>query len=115
MTQSPSASSTARAPTFQVRLQLDAAAANDLPLNVPASAEIIVETIPDALVIPVSCVRHLPNSQGLLRELSGGVVRDNTVKLGAVTAGMVQITGDIAEGAQVTGCTPTNAILPRGL
>lgn len=115
MTQSQSASSTSRAPTFQVRLQLDAAASKDLPLNVPASAEIIVETIPDALVIPVSCVRHLPNSQGMLRELSGGVVRDKTVKLGAVTAGMVQITGDIAEGAQVTGCTPTNAVLPRGL
>lgn len=115
MTQSQSASSTGRAPTFQVRLLLDASATNDLPLNVPASAEIIVETISDALVIPVSCVRHLPNSQGMVRELSGGVVRDTTVKLGAVTAGMVQITGDITEGAQVTGCTPTNAVLPRGL
>jgi HlyD family secretion protein len=113
--QGQSASTSGRAPTFQVKVQLDAAASNDLPLNVPASAEIIVETITNALVVPVACVRHLPNSQGLLRELSGGVVRDKTVKLGAVTAGMVQVTGDIAEGTELAGCTSTNAIPTRGI
>jgi multidrug efflux pump subunit AcrA (membrane-fusion protein) len=113
--QGQSASTSGRAPTFQVKVQLDAAASNDLPLNVPASAEIIVETITNALVVPVACVRHLPNSQGLLRELSGGVVRDKTVKLGAVTAGMVHVTGDIAEGTELAGCTSTNAIPTRGI
>jgi RND family efflux transporter MFP subunit len=101
--QAQGSSATNRAPTFQVKIQLEAAV-KDLPLNVPATAEIIVETLPDALVVPYSCVRPLPNSEGRLRESVNGSVRDRVVKLGAVTAGKVQIIGDVAEGAQVVGC-----------
>ncbi len=97
--QTQSSSGANRAPTFQVKIELEAAP-KDLPLNVPATAEIIVETLADALVVPYSCVRHLPNSQGTLRESSNGTVRDRSVKLGAVTAGKVQIIGDVAEGTQ---------------
>jgi HlyD family secretion protein len=96
-----------RAPTFQVKIELQAAA-KDLPLNVPATAEIVVETLRDALVVPYSCVRHLPNSEGRLRELANGTVRERSVKLGAVTAGKVQILGDVAEGTQVVGCGRTS-------
>jgi HlyD family secretion protein len=105
-----------RAPTFQVKIELEAAA-KDLPLNVPATAEIIVETLPDALVVPYSCVRHLPNGQGTLRESANGTVRERSVKLGPVTAGKVQIIGDVAQGTHVVGCgrasgdgTPTTVV-----
>jgi HlyD family secretion protein len=102
-----------RAPTFQVKVQLDASAAKDLPLNVPAVADIVVSTVPNALVVPFSCVRHLPNSQGSIRELSGGTARERLVKLGPVSAGKVQIIGEVAEGASITGCgTLPNAVRP---
>jgi HlyD family secretion protein len=106
--QTQGASSANRAPTFQVKIQL-AAAAKDLPLNVPATAEIIVEALSDVLVVPYSCVRHLPNSEGRLRELSNGSVRERSVKLGAVSAGKVQIIGDVAAGTQVVGCGRASA------
>ena len=91
-----------------MKVELEAAH-KDLPLNVPATAEIVVETLPDALVVPYSCVRHLPNSQGTLRESSNGTVRERTVKLGAITAGKVQIIGDVAEGTRVVGCGRASA------
>src|SRR5688500_14407725 len=56
----PSSGST-RAPTFQIKVELSPSASKDLPLNVPATAEIVVSTVPDALIVPYSCVRHLPN------------------------------------------------------
>jgi HlyD family secretion protein len=103
ITQSQSSSGTNRAPTFQVKIELSPTA-KDLPLNVPATAEIIVETVPNALVVPYSCVRHLPNSSGTVRALSNGTVREHSVTLGALNGGKVQIIGDIAEGATVVGC-----------
>jgi RND family efflux transporter MFP subunit len=96
-------SSPNRAPTFQVKIELDAAA-KDLPLNVPATAEIIVDTLSAVLIAPYSCVRHLPDGQGILREMSNGTVRERSVKVGAVTAGKVQVIGDVTEGAQLVGC-----------
>lgn len=99
----PGSSATNRAPTFQVKVQLEGVL-KDVPLNVPATAEIIVETLSDALKVPYSCVRHLPNGQGMVRESANGTVRERQVTLGAVTEGKVQIMGDIAEGTQVVGC-----------
>jgi HlyD family secretion protein len=101
--QTQGSSAANRAPTFQVKIQLEALA-KDLPLNVPATAEIIVETVRDALVVPYSCVRHLPNNEGRLQESADGTVRERSVKLGAVTAGKVQIIGDVTEGTRVVGC-----------
>lgn len=111
VTPTSSSSTSTRAPTFQVKVELTAAA-KDLPLNVPATAEIVVETIPDALLVPYSCVRHLPNSQGILRELSNGTARERSITLGPVTAGKVQILGDVAEGTQVVGCGNSATMLP---
>lgn len=108
----PSSTGANRAATFQVKIQLDASSAKDLPLNVPAAADIVISTVPSALVVPFSCVRYLPNGQGILREQKGGVTQERTVKLGPVTAGKVQVTGDIQEGAQVVGCGPANAVRP---
>lgn len=107
--QAQSATGTQRAATFQVKIQLDPQTANNLPLNVPAVADIVISTVPSALVVPYSCVRHLPNSQGTLREDKGGVIQERSVKLGPVTAGKVQVTGDIQEGATIVGCGPVNA------
>jgi HlyD family secretion protein len=99
-----------RAPTFQVKVELEAGR-RDLPLNVPATAEIVVETIVDALVVPYSCVRHLSDNQAMLRESANGTIRERPVKLGAVTAGKVQIIGDVPVGTTVIGCgrTPADA------
>jgi RND family efflux transporter MFP subunit len=96
-------SGTNRAPTFQVKIDLEPAQ-KELPLNVPATAEIIVEVVADALLVPYSCVRHLPNSQAAVRESANGTVRERTVTLGAVTAGKVQLIGEVAEGTQLVGC-----------
>ena len=103
ITQTTASSGTNRAPTFQVKIDLNPAA-KDLPLNVPATAEIIIAKVPDALVVPYSCVRHLATNQASVRELSNGTVRDHTVKLGAVTTGKVQIIGDVPPGARIVGC-----------
>jgi HlyD family secretion protein len=108
-----SSSGTQRAATFQVKIQLDPQTAKNLPLNVPAVADIVISTVPSALVVPYSCVRHLPNSQGTLREDKGGVIQDRSVKLGPVTAGKVQVTGEIQEGATIVGCGPINAVAIR--
>ena len=107
-----SSAGTNRAATFQVKIQLEATSGTNLPLNVPAVADIVVSTVPSALVVPFSCVRYLPNSQGILREQKGGVIEERTVKLGPVTGGKVQVSGAIQEGAQVVGCGPANAIRP---
>lgn len=109
ITQTQASSSTNRAPTFQVKIELSGTA-KDLPLNVPATAEIIVETVPDALVVPYSCVRHLPNNQATVRESSNGTVREHSVTLGAVTAGKVQIIGDVAPGTRVVGCGQSGSV-----
>jgi hypothetical protein len=108
----PTQSSPNRAPTFQVKVELEGVH-KDLPLNVPATAEIVVETVPDALLVPYSCVRHLPNGQGTLRESANGTVREHTVKLGAITAGKVQIIGEVAEGTRVVGCGRASADATR--
>lgn len=103
-TQPQSSAQPNRAPTFQVKVQLDAAAARDLPLNVPAVADIVVSNVANALVVPFSCIRHMSNGQSAIRELAGGGTRERIVKLGPVSAGKVQIIGDVAEGTQIAGC-----------
>jgi HlyD family secretion protein len=103
VTQTTAPSGTNRAPTFQVKIELTPEA-TERPLNVPATAEIIIETVADALVVPYSCVRHLPDNQASVRELANGTVREHVVKLGAVTTGKVQIIGELAAGARIVGC-----------
>jgi HlyD family secretion protein len=107
--QNQSSSSQNRAATFKVRVQLEAMTDRSLPLNVPALAEIVISKVPDALVVPFSCVQHRPDGQGVIHESVNGATRERVVKLGPVSGANVQILGDVAEGTEVVRCGGADA------
>lgn len=92
-----------KAATFEVRIQLDTAA-RDLPLNVPALAEVLISKVTDALVVPLSCVSYRANGDAMVRESVGTGQTERPVKLGTVKDGKVQIIGDLDPGTEVSGC-----------